>query len=403
MSNKIIIIGGGVAAVNAIKAIREIDSEAEINVFQNEKIYPYYRIKLTKNLFDNLEEDKIAIQKKEWYGLNNINLQLGMEVIDIDTDIQEISLDNGMSFSYDKLLIANGASNFTPPIEGIEKENVYTIRKLSDIQDIKANIKDKKAVLIIGGGIQGLETAWVLHQHGKEVIIVEALERLMPRQIDNRASEILRKSVEGFNIKLLLNTQIKEITGLDAVEGVATKKGDTIKSDMIIYSVGIRPNKKLLENTPVETNLGIIVNNKMQTNVKNVYAAGDAAELYGKLGGLWGTAIEQGKIAGYNIAGKESVYIGSVPVTMMNAFNISLFSAGDIDENNFDLTLIDDNSEGLTYKRIFIKDNKIVGGILIGDNKQSSLLKSMIENKADISNINLSGISVDELIMKLKK
>lgn len=403
MSNKIIIIGGGVAAVNAIKAIREIDSEAEINVFQNEKIYPYYRIKLTKNLFDNLVEDKIAIQKKEWYGLNNINLQLGVEVIDINTDIQEISLDNGMSFSYDKLLIANGASNFTPPIEGIEKENVYTIRKLSDIQDIKANIEDKKAVLIIGGGIQGLETAWVLHQHGKEVIIVEALERLMPRQIDNRASEILRKAVEGFNIKLLLNTQIKEITGLDAVEGVATKNGDTIKSDMIIYSVGIRPNKKLLENTSVETNLGIIVNNKMQTNVKNVYAAGDAAELYGKLGGLWGTAIEQGKIAGYNIAGRESVYTGSVPVTMMNAFNISLFSAGDIDENRCDLTLTDDNSEGLTYKRLFIKDNKIVGGILIGDNKQSSLLKSMIENKSDISNINLSGISVDELIMKFKK
>ncbi len=403
MSNKIIIIGGGVAAVNAIKAIREIDSEAEINVFQNEKIYPYYRIKLTKNLFDNLVEDKIAIQKKEWYGLNNINLKLGVEVIDINTDIQEISLDNGMSFSYDKLLIANGASNFTPPIEGIEKENVYTIRKLSDIQDIKANIEDKKAVLIIGGGIQGLETAWVLHQHGKEVIIVEALERLMPRQIDNRASEFLRKAVEGFNIKLLLNTQIKEITVLDAVEGVATKNGDTIKSDMIIYSVGIRPNKKLLENTSVETNLGIIVNNKMQTNVKNVYAAGDAAELYGKLGGLWGTAIEQGKIAGYNIAGRESVYTGSVPVTMMNAFNISLFSAGDIDENRCDLTLTDDNSEGLTYKRLFIKDNKIVGGILIGDNKQSSLLKSMIENKADISNINLSGISVDELIMKFKK
>ncbi|MBL4938233.1 NAD(P)/FAD-dependent oxidoreductase [Clostridium sp. YIM B02515] len=273
-----------------------------------------------------------------------------MEVIDIETDMQEIALDNEMRFSYDKLLIANGTSNFILPIEGIEKENVYTIRKLSDIQDIKANIEDKKAVLIVGGGIQGLETAWVLHQHGMEVIVVEALERLMPRQIDSRASEILRKAIEDFNIKLILNTQIKEITGLDAVEGVATKNGDIIKCDMIIYSVGIRPNKKLLENTPVKSNHGIIINNKMQSNVKNVYAAGDTAELYGKLGRLWGTAIEQGKIAGYNITGRESVYTGSVPVTMMNAFNISLFSAGDIDENSCDLTLTDDNSEGLTYK-----------------------------------------------------
>jgi nitrite reductase (NADH) large subunit len=402
VSNKVIIIGGGVAAVNAIKAIRELDSEAEINVFQNEKFYPYYRIKLTKNLFDIHTEDKILLQKKEWYDLNNVSLHLGEEVVDIDIYKQEITLSSGSRFSYDKLLLANGSSNFMPPIDGIEKENVHTIRKLSNIHDIKNNIEHKKAILIIGGGIQGLETAWVLHQHGKEVIISEVLERLMPRQMDKRASEILRKTIESFNIKLLLNTQIKEVSGKDKVEGVTTNNEDSIACDMIIYSVGIRPNKKLLENTPVKTNLGVIVNDKMQTNIENVYAVGDVAELCGKIGGLWGVALEQGKIAGYNIAGREAAYTASVPVTMMNAFNISLFSAGNIDENSCDETLMDTDSDRLTYKRLFIKDNKIIGAILIGDTKPSTLLKSMIEKETVLSHIDIAGMSVDELLIKLK-
>jgi nitrite reductase (NADH) large subunit len=403
MSNKIVILGGGVAAINAIKAIRELDSEAEINLFQNEKTYPYYRIKLTKNLFDNLAEDKILLQKKEWYELNNINLHLGEEVVDIDIDKQEIALDSGSRFGYDKLLLANGSSNFTPPIDGIAKENVHTIRKLSNIQNIKDNIENKKAVLIIGGGIQGIETAWALHQHGKEVIIAEFLDRLMPRQIDKRASEILKNAIEGFNIKLLLNTQITEITGENTVSGVTTNNGHNIDCDMVIYSVGITPNKSLLENTSVKTNRGVIVNDKMQTNIENVYAAGDIAELDGKIGGLWSIASEQGKTAGYNIAGKEAAYTAIVPVTMMNAFNVSLFSAGNIDESSWDKTLMDDNTDGSSYKRIFIKDNKITGAILIGDIKQSSLIKGMIEKETALPDIDLSKMSVDELLVKLKK
>lgn len=403
MSNKVVIIGGGVAAVSAIKAIRALDSQVEINVFQNEKIYPYYRIKLTKNLFDNLEEDKIVIQKKDWYGINSVNFHQGVEVIDIDIANQEVILESGNRFSYDKLLIANGASNFTPPIIGIEKENIYTIRKLSDIEAIKANIEDKKAVLIIGGGIQGLETAWVLNQHGKNVIVAEALERLMPRQIDKRSSEIIRKAVEGFDIKLLLNTQIEEINGKDLIEGVTTKNGDNIDCDMLIYSVGIRPNIKFLEKSPIKTSLGVVVNDKMQTNLENVYAAGDVAELDGKIGGLWGAALEQGKAAGCNIAGGHAVYAPSLPITMMNAFNISLFSAGNINESSCDLTIIEDNSVELNYKRLFIKGNKITGAILIGDTKQSTLIKGLIEKETELSGIDLTGISVDELIIKLKK
>lgn len=402
MNNKVVIIGGGVAAVNAIKAIREVDNEAEINVFQNESIYPYYRIKLTKNLFDNLEEDKILIQKKQWYDSNNINLHLDEEVIDIDINKKQIVLGSGKKFSYDKLLFANGSSNFIPPIKGIEKEDIYTIRTLSDVWNIKDNIQDTKTVLIIGGGIQGLETAWALQQHGRKVIIAEVQKMLVPRQLDKRASEILRTAIESFDIKLLLNTEIKEITGRDKVEGIITNSGDVIGCDMIIYSVGIRSNKSLLKNTLIKTNLGIVVNDKMQTNIEDIYAAGDVAEFNGKIGGLWSIAIDQGKTAGYNIAGREATYKSSIPATIMNAFNISVFSVGNTDENSYDRTLIDDSSDGISYKRLFIKDNKVIGGILIGDTKQSNLLKNIIEKEVLISDTDLVGISVNELLIKLK-
>jgi len=400
--NNIVIIGGGIAAVNAAKAIREIDSKTKIYIFQNEKIYPYYRIRLTKSLFDNIDIDKMLLQKREWYEQNNVKLHLDKEVVEVDVLNHSVTLNDGAILKYDKLLLASGSNNFTPPINGIDKKNVYTIRKFDNIQTIRANIADKKTILTIGGGVQGLETAWALRIQDKEVVIAETLERLMPRQLDKRASEILLKSIESFNVKVLLNTQIKEITGEDKAEGIITKDGRTFNCDMIIYSVGIRANKKLLENTPVKTNLGVIVNDKMETNVENVYASGDVAEYNGKIGGLWNIAAEQGKIAGYNIAGKDAAYTGLIPVTTMNAFNLSLFSAGDIDENSCDKTLADESIDKITYKRIFIKDNKIIGAILIGNSKYSTLLKNAIEKETVLSDTDLSNISVDDLLVKLK-
>ena len=403
MSDNIVIIGGGVAAVNAVKAIREIDSDINIFIFQNEKYYPYYRIKLTKGLLDNLEEEKIMLHKKDWYELNNVKLYLDIEVIGIDIIKSEIVLYDGSRFGYNKLLFANGSKNFMPPIEGIEKENVYTIRKLDNIRDIQNSINDKKNILNVGGGVQGIETAWSLNQHGKNAIIAEVQERLMPRQLDKRASEILKTAIESFETKVLLNTQIVKILGENKVKGVETKEGRIIDSDMVIFSVGIRANKELLENTEVKTNIGIVINKRMETNIENVYAAGDVAELNGRIVGLWNIAIEQGKTAGYNIAGKQAVYTGVVPVTILNAFNIALFSMGEVDEKQSDNTITEESSDGLTYKRLFIRDNKIIGAIVIGDNKYSTLLKNSIEKKIVFSNIDLLNAGVNDLLAKLKK
>lgn len=401
LNDRIIIIGGGIAGISAIKAIRETDSTTEINMISNEKFYPYNRLRLTKGLFGNLSSEDILLQKKEWYEINKVNLHIDKEVTWIDVKEHEVILNDGDKLNFSKLLLASGAYNFTPPIEGIEKENVYTIRHLEDAWAVKEVVGAKNKPLIIGGGIQGLETAWELNQHGEEVAIAEIQSRLMPMQLDIRASQILRNIIEGYNIKVYLEMQVYKILGGNEVTGVSGENGLQISCDMVVYNAGIRPNINFLKDTPIQYNKGVIVNNKMETSVEDIYAAGDVVEFGGRTFGLWNIAIEQGKAAGYNMVGMDMVYKNIVPVTTLNAFGISLFSMGNVDEDKCHYSLIEESEYDKSYKRIFIHDSKIVGAIVIGDTKKSPILKSAIENQTLIDKFDLYKVFVkDEMIIR---
>ncbi len=401
LNDRIIIIGGGIAGISAIKAIRETDSTTEIHMISNEKFYPYNRLRLTKGLFGNLSSEDILLQKKEWYEINKVNLHIDKEVTWIDVKEHKVILNDGDKLNFSKLLLASGAHNFTPPIEGIEKENVYTIRHLEDAWAVKEVVGTKKKPLIIGGGIQGLETAWELNQHGEEVAIAEIQSRLMPMQLDIRASQILRNIIEGYNIKVYLEMQVYKILGGNEVTGVSGENGLQISCDMVVYNAGIRSNINFLKDTPIQYNKGVIVNNKMETSVEDIYAAGDVVEFGGRTFGLWNIAIEQGKSAGYNMIGRDKIYKNIVPVTTLNAFGISLFSMGNVDEDKCHYSLIEESEYDKAYKRIFIHDNKIVGAIVIGDTKKSPILKSAIENQTLIDKFDLYKVFVkDEMIIR---
>lgn len=403
LNKNIVIVGGGIAAISAIKAIREIDSEIKISMFLDERFYPYNRLRLTKSLFGKLEEDNILLQKKDWYEVNKVELNLHKKVVDIDVEKQHIALEDGETIEYHKLLLACGASNFKPPIEGIDKENVFTIRYLQQAWDLKESVKHNNNPLIIGGGIQGLETAWELNQQGEKVAIAEIQPRLMPNQLDERASTILQHIIESLGIKIYLNSMVQKIVGEGKVSGIVTNEGNEIPCDMVIYNAGIRPNIELMKNTSITANKGVVVDNKMETNIKGVFAAGDVAEYKVRVFGLWNIAVEQGKTAGYNIMDRNIDYKEVAPVTTLNAFGISLFSMGNTKEDESDKTLIEDNFDNKTYKRIFIRDKKIIGAIVIGDTKKSPILKTAIEGEVSLEHIDLLNISVEELLARLKK
>lgn len=401
MTNKIVIIGSGIAGITALKAIREVDKDSEVFIFGEEKFYPYNRIKLSKNLFDELSEDNILLQKKDWYDENKIKIFLDKKVIEINTEKKEVVLSDKSVFKYDKLLLSNGARNNKPPIDGIERAGVFTLRKFQDAREIRDQIKKGDTVINIGGGIQGLETAWNLQQHGVKVSIMEFQSRLMPNQLDERASQILQEAAQKFEITVHLNTGAHKIVGSNSVEGIVTNSGELFPCQGVIYAVGIKPNIEIVQDTPIKYGKGIIVNENMETNVDSIYAAGDVAEFNGRIAGLWNISIGQGKVAGYNIAGKASIYNHIVPVTTLNAFKLSLFSMGCVDEAKATNVLVEENDEG-KYIKVFIRDNKIIGAIVIGDMKRSPIFKTAIEKEISLEAIELSKVSVSELLNSIQ-
>lgn len=402
MNFKIIIIGSGIAAISAIKAIREVDASSVIHLIGQEKDYPYKRIRLSKDLFDSLEENKLLIEKKEWYEKNNIRLYLGTKAIKIDIDQHIVFMDNGKSIEFDKLLFASGARNNTPPIEGINKAGVYTLRTLEDAKEIKSKYESKNSIVQIGGGILGLELVWNLYKKGKKLVIAEIAPRLMPRQLDEKGSKVLLNIIESFGIKVLLNTGVTKITGKDSVEQIETSTGDRIYCDMVIYSAGTRCNTDIVKGSKIITDKGIIVNDKMETNIENVYAAGDVAEFDSMVVGLWNIAVNQGKTAGYNIVGNSNVYKNIIPLAAMNAFNISLFSMGLIDEQKCSNVLIDEDKQETNYIKVFINEKRVVGAILIGNTVNTLLLKSAIEKQIVLENMDFNNTSVKAIFEKLK-
>jgi NAD(P)H-nitrite reductase len=400
--NNIIIIGGGIAAVNAIKAIRETNPDVEIDLFGEENFYPYFRLKLSKCLLDKPEEDSLLLQKKDWYEMNKINLHLNVRVQGLDIKRQEITLSQEKRMHYDKLLLANGACNRPLTITGADGRKTNTIRNLEDLQKLRGILEDKQIILYIGGGVLGLEIAWVLQQHHKQVVIAEIQNRLFPYQLDERAAVLLKNRVESFGVKVLTGAEVVNIIGDQAAEGFEMKDGSKFPCETVLYSTGIRPNIDIVKGTTIKTNRGVIVDDQMQTNIADVYAAGDVAEHNGKVYGLWNAAAEQGKTAGYNMVNRTTFYQPSVPVTFLNAYGISLFSMGEVAETGDTRTLIEEDPARDTYRRIFIRNQAIVGAIIIGDTGKSSLLKTAIEQKLPLERIDYQGITMDQLLERIK-
>lgn len=377
---RIIIVGNGIAGVSALKAIKEADGTSEIYLLGDEGFYPYYRLKLSKSLFGELSEESILIQKKNWYSENNVKIYTGRKAVKVFPDNNELLLSDESRLEYDRLLLANGARNFKPPVEGMDKPGVFTLRTLKDAWIIRNQIKQDDNIIIIGGGIQGLEIAWSLHQQGIKVSIAEVMPRIMPNQLDERASEILKQSIESLGVDVYLNIKADRIIGGECVEGIETNSGEILRCTKVIYSVGIRPNVEIAYDTPLNYGRGIIVNEKMETNIKNIYAAGDVAEFGNKAAGAWNTSMAQGRVAGYNIAGKDSVYQKIIPLITLNAFKLTLFSMGIVNKDEVDGMTVEDNNQG-RYVAIFTKNGRIAGAIVIGDTKRSQVLKSAIEQR----------------------
>ncbi|MGN7760021.1 NAD(P)/FAD-dependent oxidoreductase [Paenibacillus sp. 22594] len=401
MNRHYLIVGSGVAAVHAAKAIRDQDPDTEISILGEEEHLPYNRIKLTKGLFTDLHSEKVLIKKEKWYKDNRITVQTSTRVTNIHTDRKQVVTADGKVIHYHKLLLCMGARNRVLPVQGAGLKNVHTIRDMEDADSLKSSLESGNRIVTIGGGVQGLETAWALHEAGYEVTVVEAAPRLMARQLDETSSKMLKHTLEQSGVNVILHSGVTSITGEESVTGITLDDGSAIACDHVVYSIGIVPNTTLVKDTPIDTRSGIVVNANMETSAPHVYAAGDIAEMNGHVEGLWGGAMEQGRIAGNNMAAAEPVaYRKAVPVTFFNAFGISLFSIGDIDEARCDQSV--SALENGVYTQIFVKDNTMTGAVSWEGAAASLAFKSAIETGCRLEGIDLSR-SISEVMAEVKR
>ena len=371
-----LIIGNGVAGTTAAQNIRELDKEGAVTIVSEESVPFYSRIKLPDYVAGSQGVDDIIIRKDKWYKDQDVELKLDVAIADIDPELKVAVDRNGISYPYDTLLLATGSYSFIPPIEGSGTGNVFALKTVADADRIIEASSGIKNATVIGGGLLGLEAGNAILKRGITVSVVEFFDRLLPRQLDTEGAALLQKMMEEMGFVFYLGAKTEKIQGPEKVEGVQLDSGKVIDSDLVVFSTGVRSRLELAEELNLETDKSIVVNPSMETSVKEVYAAGDVAQVEGMNYCIWPEAQEQGRVAGINMAGGKEGFRHIVPSNRLKVAGINLASAGDIDQDN----KLEHEKEktDTVYKKIVKKDGAVVGCIMLGNTDGfSDIVKTM--------------------------
>lgn len=389
---RIVIIGNSVAMVGAVEAIRKYDTSSEIIVISDETYHVYSRPLISYYLGNLVSEDKMIYREKDFYRKNKVETVFGIKAISIDERKKEVHLENGDSISFDKLLIATGGKPIIPPVEGLNKINVHTFIKMDDAKKLKEAAKPGSKAVIVGGGLIGFKAAEGLHHLGVDVTIVELADRILSTILDAKGASLVSQSLQNDGIKIITGTTVDKIIGNEYVKGVLLKNGQELEADNLIIAIGVVPNVDVVRNTSISINRGILVDNTMKTSVEDVYAAGDVAEGYdmlvesNRVVPIWPNAYMQGEIAGFNMIGINKNFKGIFPMNSIGYKNTNMITAGitNPQQEEFEIiSKIDHNRR--SYKKFVVKENRLVGFILINDIDRAGLFTGFIKNETDIT------------------
>lgn len=384
---KLVLIGNGMAGVRCVEEILALAPDRfEITIFGSEPHPNYNRIMLSKVLQGSTTVNDITINDWQWYQDKGITLHAGDPVISIDTAKRKVVSEKGRTVDYDQLILATGSLPFMLPLPGADKPGVTAFRDINDCNTMIEASKSYKKAVVIGGGLLGLEAARGLLNLGMEVHVVHIFNYLMERQLTPTSAGMLRKELENQGMKFLLEKQTEKIIGKKRVEGLLFKDGSKVEADLIVIAVGVRPNIKLAADSGIETNRAIMVNDYMETNVPGVYAVGECAEHRNMVYGLVAPLYEQGKVLAKKICGVDTEgYEGSILYSQLKVSGVEVFSAGEIRDSEITTSVKVIDGIRNTYKKIAVRDNKIVGAVLFGDSSEGNKLLGYIKQQADVS------------------
>lgn len=376
---KTLILGNGAAGIEAALMLRKHDPETTITMLTESRWLHYFRPKLVHFLAEEQSPEDLVVYNEEFYKKKAIYNVLGRKAAQVDTSARRVTDEYGGVYAYDRLLIATGSRPFVPPIEGIGKDGVFTLRSITDAQKIRRYSEKVERTVVIGGGLLGLENAFSLQQLGKTVTVIEFAPWLLPRQLDENGGKHLQKLLEAKGLEFLLNAQVERIVGGTHVEGVQLKDGRFVTCGAVLVSAGVRGDMDFLKGTPIATNRGILVDDRMRTNVEGVWAAGDVAEHRGLTYGLWTVAREQGQVAGADMAGQPTSYEGSLPSSLLKITGINVFSMGDVKAEGQSL----EGGDEVSYKKLVVDgDAKPVAAMVVGDKSAISTAQKIMGGKA---------------------
>jgi len=388
-----VILGNGAAGISAAEKLRQLDDTCEITVVSIEDVPVYTKFMLPDYIGGKIAKNKLILRDLAYYDKNRIKLLLSEKVENIDSNQKTVRLASGKFLEYDKLLVAVGGSPVVPNIEGLKETGYFTLNSISDADRIIENAAEGQKAVVIGAGLTGIETAFALKRLGMDVTLVEKGARILTQQLDAASAEMLVEMIRNEGIELLLQRDIKRVVKSDESR-IEMADGEEISFNMLIVSIGTKPNIDVVKGLGINTNRGILVNSYMETSVKDIYAAGDVAELQNNNVGtvssyIWPNALSQGKCAASNMAGQVQEF--SSDAGFSNAVrlrDIPFLSMGMINpvEKEYE-SLVFCDREAHLYRKVVLKDNKIKGLILLGDTSSGNILSDFVKKEKDVSSI----------------
>ena len=378
---KAIILGNGVAGTMTARTLRELDSSAEIMIISQER-YPYYpRPNLIDFLAGDLPLERIFAFPADWAAKQRIEIQLGKEVTGLNPARMAVEVDRKEWVQGDKIVLATGASPLLPGIPGIDRKGIFSLRTLDDALSLLEFLARGPEVVILGGGLLGLEIGRAILNRGlKQVTVVEYFNRLLPRQLDEIGARLLQSQLEKMGLRFLLGKEAVEISGQETVSQVKFKDGSSLSAGAVVIASGIKPRLELASTAGLAVNRGVLVDDYLQTSQPGIYAAGDVSEHRGRIYGLIPAAFDQARVVAYNLGGQIKKYEGTVPANTLKIAGIFLTSAGQIlpEGEGFEVLTRLDEEHGL-YKKLVLKDGQLVGAIWLGSKKGSVEITRLVQ------------------------
>jgi nitrite reductase (NADH) large subunit len=368
VSEPLVIVGNGMAAARLVDELAKTAlGRYAIAVIGDEPRLAYNRVLLSSVLAGETASHDIELKPAAWWRDRGVTLKYGCMATEIDVGRHELKIANEESIGFSRLVLATGSSPLRLNVAGADLAGVHTFRDSRDVDQLLALGAAKKRVVVVGGGLLGLEAAYGLAKAGASVTLLHLMDRLMERQLDALAAQLLKSLVERKGIQILLNASTARLHGESRVEGVELTDGRRIDADAVVFAAGIRPNVALAKDAGIPVNRGIVVNDHLRTGQVDIFALGECAEHRGICYGLVEPAYEQARVLARHLAGATAAYGGSVVATNLKVSGVSVFSAGDFaGADGSEAIVLNDPGHG-TYKKLVISDRRLTGAVLVGD------------------------------------